>query len=520
MKKGLQACIILFILCAVMTRQVNAYSLTNARPVFLAWPLPSYIGVARISQFPNTPWTWNYLGLNPGQQCTPAFGYLEAWLSTWRDTSLSWEEDAAQADPHQFQMIACYATAGVAGSNGHEGTDIKAPAGTPVLASADGKVAGWRIWDINSMLVLKHCLGGAWDSNQECAGGVKWYTTYMHIKVDPAMQQMDMDVQEGTSLGTVINQGDNSHLHFEVGQDQRNYDNYVNPWGRDWSPWLGCMWKDQSLCVLPNPALKQMVFQASDDSLIRKKFFGAFEEFTPLMGVTKYQVVDEHVAAQTADGRVWVLEPSGEWSSVAEQAQDFQITATRLGILKQDGSLHVQSGDWTGQWDVQVAGVKTFSLSANRIGALGENGELFVLEGDLNNPWLLVARDVLAFQLLDTRIAYVDAQKNLIVQEGTFDTEWKLLGENVNSFQLSGVRVAYLTTAGELWVNHGNLRGGFILQSDDVQTFQIADDRILIHTQDDIWKIKNGNLFDDWLIIQMPSMKNIVLNGQFSTVVK
>jgi hypothetical protein len=97
------------------------------------------------------------------------------------------------------------------------------------------------------------------------------------------------------------------------------------------------------------------------------------------------------------------------------------------------------------------------------------------------------------------------------------DSEWKLLGSQVTSIQLAGVRVAYLNEAGELWVNHGNLRGEFLLQSDGVQTFQLADDRILIKTNDGIWKIKQGDLYDAWVTIQMSFIQNIVLNGQFPT---
>lgn len=517
MKRIIQVSIFMFLLVSVISSQhVRAYFLTNARPVFLAWPMPSYIGVARISQFPNSPWTWNYLGLNPDQQCTPAFGYLEAWLPAWRDTSLSWEQDAAQADPHQFQMIACYATEGAAGTNGHEGTDIKAPVETPVLASADGKVADWRLSGSTAMIVLKHCLDGAWNADHECTG-TKWYTTYMHIIVNTALQQKDMDVKEGTVLGTIYDQGDNSHLHFEVGLDKRDYANYVNPWGRDRSPWLGCMWKDQSLCVLPNPALKQMLFQTAEGALIQKKFYSTFETLPSLSEIKKYQIITDRIAAQTHDGIFWLLDIFGNWVHVAEGVQNFQITATRLGILKQDGSLYIQEGAWDGQWDVQATGVGSFSLSENRVGALGTNGELFVIEGDLTNTWNFVSNDVYAFQLLDTRIAYVDAQKNLMVQEGKLDSEWKLLGSQVSAFQLAGVRVAYLNEVGELWVNHGNLRGEFILQSDGVQIFQLADDRILIRTNDGTWKIKQGNLYDAWMTIQLPFIQNMVINGQFST---
>ena len=72
--------------------------LLEDQPVFLAWPLPAYIGMARISQYPNTPWTWHYLGLNEGYQCPPMFGYLadvSSW-PYWRDISIDENEDKAQ----------------------------------------------------------------------------------------------------------------------------------------------------------------------------------------------------------------------------------------------------------------------------------------------------------------------------------------------------------------------------------------------------------------------------------------
>jgi hypothetical protein len=86
---------------------VYAYSDTSERPAFLAWPLPTYIGLARISQFPNTPWTWNYLGLNPEQQCPPAFGYVLMPPGGWRESHPR-KQDMAKADPHNFEMVNCY----------------------------------------------------------------------------------------------------------------------------------------------------------------------------------------------------------------------------------------------------------------------------------------------------------------------------------------------------------------------------------------------------------------------------
>jgi hypothetical protein len=511
--------------------EVQAYSLTKERPVFLAWPLPSYIGVARISQFPNTPWTWNYLGLNTGMQCTPAFGYLEAWLPTWRDPSISWEQDAAQADPHQFQMIECYSTGGEAGTNGHEATDIKAPAGTPALASADGKVAGWRLNDLNSLLVLKHCLGGAWDSSNECAGGVKWYTTYMHIIIDPAFQQMDLDVPTGTPLGMIYNQGDNSHLHFEVGLDKRNYENYVNPWGRDEAPWVGCMWLDQTLCVQPNPGYKKFLFSNSSDRFFVKQDDIPPVELHHVENAGSFQLVGDRVAMLTQEGKLWATEkrygnyPAGghdftfNWTRFNEQVSTFQIATNRLAVLNVNGVLKIQEGPLTAPWDFELQDVKAFSISDGRVGILSQDGALKIMEGGLNGQWFTVAQNVRAFQLIDSRIAVLDQQGNFTVQEGPLTSEWKPMGTNIQAFQLSGTRVAVVKENGEFWVNDGNLRAEFVLQAAAVRSFQLADDRIVILNTEGTWKIKEEDLFESFRDVQMGSVGNVVLNGGSIAVV-
>ncbi|HCR70635.1 MAG TPA: hypothetical protein DIW23_04250 [Anaerolineae bacterium] len=509
---------IVFVLNMLILKTANAYSLSDERPIFLAWPLPSYIGVARISQFPNTPWTWNYLGLNSGMQCPPAFGYLEAWMPTWRDTSIPWEQDVAQADPHQFQMIECYSAGGEVGKNGHEATDIKAPATTPVFASADGKIAGWRIWDINTMLVLKHCLGGTWNINNECQNGTKWYTTYMHIVIEPAMQQMDLDISTGTQLGTIYPQGDNSHLHFEVGLDKRDYANYVNPWGRDESPWLGCMWIDQTLCVIPNPVLNQTLFQAESGQVFLKKFFGPFVLLPKLENVIEYKVIENRIGALTEDNTFWLLENS-KWTKIDENVIEFQITNSRIAILSKDNILRVQNGDWKNEWDMEVSEVQNFYISSNRVGALSSSGELYIIENDLKNQWSIVAQGVSGFQLSDTRIAYINLLGDLMVQEGVLTSEWKTMLSNVKAFQLSGVRVAALNKDNQLWVNHGNLRAEFVLQAENVELFQLADNRILILQQDGTWKVKQGSLYDSWISVSYISSKKIILNGNLPTFV-
>ncbi|MFT3894950.1 MAG: M23 family metallopeptidase [Anaerolineales bacterium] len=504
-----------------------AYSSTMERPVFLAWPLPSYIGVARISQFPNTPWTWNYLGLNPGQQCPPAFGYVanvEFW-SVWKDNSIPADRDMAKADPHNFEMVNCYSTLGEAGKNGHEATDIKAPAGTPSLASADGKVAGWRLDNLNSMIVLKHCLGGQWDADGNCAGGKKWYTTYMHVSPENDLLEMNKDVSVGDSLGIINNQGDNSHLHFEVGLEQRSYFNYVNPWGRDEAPWGGCMWLDQSLCIQPNPGYKRMGFVTESDRFFVMDDHPFMTEVHGMNGVQQFQLAGHRVAIVNEIGELLVKDLEVErnfpfshdhvlnWVDLGNNVAAYQFTNTRLVILEATGQLKVKEEDLNSDWALQVDEVQSFSISPHRIGVINSNGELLVQEGSLKNDWVKIAANVKVFQLIDSRIAVVDMQGNLFVQEGAITNEWKSLAANIQAFQLSGTRVAFMDENGLLMVNDGNLRAPWIMQADLVRSFQLADNRIVILDQEGKYKIKDGDLYEPWKEFTSFSVKDIKLNG-------
>lgn len=528
---------IAFILAIVgfpTAKSVYAYSDVTDRPIFLAWPLPTYIGLARISQFPNTPWTWNYLGLNPEQQCPPAFGYVldPGFWPVWRDMSIPEKQDMAKADPHNFEMVNCYSTLGEAGKNGHEGTDIKAPAKTPALASADGKVAGWRLSDVNSLIVLKHCLGGQWDASGNCMGGTKWYTTYMHIIPNQELFQMEKDVSEGMQVGTIYNQGDNSHLHFEVGLSKRSYMNYINPWGKDQYPWYGCMWKDQSLCVQSNPGYMRIAFLTqSDRFLIRDDAFHTIEVFKEVeikqiqMAGVRIAVVDEKGNLLVKDVKTRGRQPFdyeflANWLKLGNEYISFQITSNQVGVLEENGIFKLKVGDLNSQWIVQSNNTHSFSISDHRVGFLTHDGHLIIKEGNPEMDGLSVASNVKAFQLLDTRVAVLDLQGNLFVQEGALTNEWKMLGTNVRAFQLSGTRIAMLDQQGNLLVNDGNLRAEFLLQASGVQQFQLAGNRIVVLDKDGKWKIKVGDLYQTWKEPIGIPIKTIQLNGEMPIMPK
>lgn len=474
------------------------------RPIFLMWPLPAHIGLARISQYPNDPWTWNYLGLNEGQQCPPMFGYLlnvDSWVY-WRDPSIPEEQDKAQADPHNFEMVACYSTDGNVGGNGHEGTDIKAPPGTPVHAAADGRVMEWRPDGLNSMIVLKHCLGGEWDALGECVGGQPWYTTYMHIVTNKELLVENLSVPAGTPVGVIYDQNINSHLHFEVGREKRGYTNFVNPWGRDQAPWLGCMWIDQSLCVNPDPGSQRLaILSNSGEVIIQQDDLTILVRDVPeirhirLWG-ERIVILDTLGNLFAREGRYTGTEDSVlNWNMIASEVLDVQVTDRRIGIRKSDGGLYVLEGALDGEWNLQAQNVRAFSISDTRIGFLDSNGDLLVRQGTLASEWQRLASGVAAFQLNDNRIAITDSQGSLFVNEGDLNAEWQPMAEGVSAFQLTNLRLGILDSQGKLLIKSGNLRAGWILITEQATSFQLSNYRLLVQHADGSFSYQEGNLY-------------------------
>jgi murein DD-endopeptidase MepM/ murein hydrolase activator NlpD len=474
------------------------------RPVFLMWPLPSHIGLARISQYPNSPWTWNYLGLNAGQQCPPMFGYLlnvDSW-AYWRDPSIPEEQDKAQADPHNFEMVECYSTDQNVGANGHEGTDIKASAGTPVYASADGRVMEWRPDGLNSMIVLQHCLGGEWDEAGECVGGEQWYTTYMHIVTNKDLLVENLPVPMGTQVGVIYDQTINSHLHFEVGREKRGYTNYVNPWGRDEAPWLGCMWMDQSLCVTPDPAYNSLAMLSNSGELfIQQGDLTIVVQDVPetkqirLWG-ERIIILDTQGNLFAREGRYTDMEDSVlNWSLISTEVLDVQVTGQRIAILKSDGNLYVMEGGLDENWSLQAENIRAYSVSDHRIGYINTDGDLFIKQGALETEWSLLASGVAAFQLNDNRIAITDSQGSLFVNEGDLNAEWQPMAENVRAFQLTNVRLGVIDSQSRLMVKSGNLRAGWIVIAEQALSFQLSNYRLLVQNADGSFNYQTGNLF-------------------------
>lgn len=101
---------------------------------------------------------------------------------------------------------------GERGSKFHQGVDLRAPVGTPVLAASDGEVVyvGSKIRGYGRMIVLKH------------AGN--FYTVYAHHSKNKA--KIGRHVKGGEVIAYSGKSGHSTgpHLHFELRRGTQSYD--------------------------------------------------------------------------------------------------------------------------------------------------------------------------------------------------------------------------------------------------------------------------------------------------------
>ncbi len=434
----------------------------------------------------------------------------------WRDTFIPLAEDMAQADPHQFGLVECYASDDEPGRNGHAGTDIKAPAGTPVLAAAEGRLFKWRDDKENSMIVLKHCLGGEWNTREQCESGVQWYTTYLHIILADGQLKENRRVVQGAELGKIYQQGEQSHLHFEVGKDTRSYDNFVNPWGSDHSPWYGCMWVDPDLCAQANPDDQLTAIYTNGDSLVLQQGWRDPLVIPATDQIQKLQFQGNTMCylknGQNLFCRNLTINNS-EWEEVAQDILDFQVTNTRIGILDKNSYLFVKPNDWRTEWVLVKENVKAFSISDHRIGVTDIEGILWVKSEYEGNDWEKVAEGVRQFQVLNNRIAYIDSTGMLMVNEGPLSAKCKPLLSGVRVFQLTMDRVGAINSDGVFLVKEGGLQADWVEIKKDVVDFQLINHRILTLDTSDVYHLKENNLFAEWEPLPFSWPNKVWMNG-------
>ncbi len=104
--------------------------------------------------------------------------------------------------PLRGDLISSFGSTGTGQRN--DGLNIRAPAGTPVLASADGQVAyaGNQVPAFGNLVLVKHADG--------------WVTAYAHLSTTAV--KMRQQVSKGDQLGTVGSTGgvNEPQLHFEM----------------------------------------------------------------------------------------------------------------------------------------------------------------------------------------------------------------------------------------------------------------------------------------------------------------
>jgi len=181
------------------------------------WPVDAPYNY--VLDYPDTAWTRDFLGLNPGKGCPP---YLihdrDKAMAYWRDPAIPEDADWEQAS-HGNRWVSCY--------RGHAGTDIYAPPYAPVYAAADGDVVGVEPGrddkGANAVVIVKH--------HREIAGFVAdWIVRYVHLENN--FPVISGRVVEGQLIGYVASRGTNTHLHFEM-KDLWDCQSpcIVNPWG-------------------------------------------------------------------------------------------------------------------------------------------------------------------------------------------------------------------------------------------------------------------------------------------------
>lgn len=195
----------------------------------MKWPLVD--AYRTVLSYPNSEWTWGYLGLNSDRECPP-YGLhgLNQSEGYWRNPSLPEPQDRLQASPSDTGYVACYDNnPNDPNRPPHEGTDISAVIGTPIYAVADG-----RYLDRSDTGCVDDCRI-TFEHRREVDGVTYvWQVRYVHLKENfPKMGA----VSEGDIIGYIGNTS-TPHVHFEVealegGIYDGNCDGncVINPWG-------------------------------------------------------------------------------------------------------------------------------------------------------------------------------------------------------------------------------------------------------------------------------------------------
>ncbi|MEZ4731933.1 MAG: S-layer homology domain-containing protein [Caldilineaceae bacterium] len=223
------------------TTQITTVGIRNERPgPFLHWPLPASRKVTDITRLPDTPWSYNFLGII---DCPP----YPATINNNRSYIKPGVSDSQVRWHNPNMVIACYkGNASTKAPYDHAGTDITADNGTPVFSAA------WA----NQVMVSHNKNNGQYRIALRHPNvnntGQTWYTYYVHLS-SSEYSEGTHNLPNGIATGTKIGAVGENHLHFQVGYEGRGSyweGDARNPWGVDMQPWDGCLWVDQSICPI------------------------------------------------------------------------------------------------------------------------------------------------------------------------------------------------------------------------------------------------------------------------------
>lgn len=217
------------------------------------WPLDAKYPF--VIAYPDSSWTWGFLGINPGQRCPPyRMRSRDNSQQHWRDPAVPEEDDWIQASQGR-DYVRCYLA--------HRGTDIAAQPGAPVYAVADGVVhlaiEGSDSEGESGQVVIAH-------NRTVDDVNYTWQARYLHLR--NFFPVTSGPVKEGQFVGYVADRKSNTHLHFGVEGLWDCWSPCIqNPWGPVY------LWIDDDFDRFPDPAPSFLDGAPEEENLLANNAF-------------------------------------------------------------------------------------------------------------------------------------------------------------------------------------------------------------------------------------------------------
>jgi predicted acylesterase/phospholipase RssA len=273
--------------------------------------------------------------------------------------------------------------------------------------------------------------------------------------------------------------------------------NDVNSW---WSDWEAHWWDPDSYIASP---WRRFV--------VRDRVLAAMD---PPAEVVVPEPIVRRVGVLLEDGNLHVKEGALDagWIWQSHPVRSFALEGDRIGALLEDGNLHVKEGPIDAGWTWQSHPVRSFALEGDRIGVLLEDGNLHVKEGPLDAGWIWQSHPVRSFSFEGDRIGMLLEDGNLHVKEGPLGAGWTWQSHPVRAFALEGDRIGVLLEDSTVQVKEGALDAGWTWERHPVRAFALAGDRIGVLLEDGNLEVKEGALDAGW-IWQSHPVRSFALAG-------